>query len=484
MGMSASQVRLLQLTERKNDIGYELTMLSNDKVSLTRDMQRVAREYQNALNSQTLKWSNNGGVSYIDLSYSNLMSPSSINQNKAYLLTDLNNKVVVNSQYQKYAAMVSPDGKPGGDWESVRTQVLSELTGIDPAKIENLNSYQEAVWKSQSELDKLNSRKIDVPKRNSSVGSFVDKAGSVNGYDIGDLYSSGGTVNLGTGATAVQNLESLINGITTNLSKYLEYPEYLEKASAAYFKEYKGLIENPNIDVSKGDSALKVNNNNYSINVAKMIDTIISKYAYNGGNVSKESMSNLTTIEWLDIESSTYQNKVAENEKWEADHKAATDAYNNAVSEKNKLLTASEESMLDFYDSIFSSIADNGWTYTEQVNDNDYLNDMLQNNMYMITTVDRNSEYNKNGDEYMFVNEYESDIATNHTNIFKVNDSDAREEALIEYEYEKGIISAKEAKIDARMQDLQTEQAAVSQMIQSIEQVKNDNVDRTFNIFS
>ena len=49
MALSASQARFLQLTERKNDIGLQFSKLANDKVSLTRDMQRVSREYQDAL---------------------------------------------------------------------------------------------------------------------------------------------------------------------------------------------------------------------------------------------------------------------------------------------------------------------------------------------------------------------------------------------------------------------------------------------------
>ena len=95
MGMAASQARLLQLTSRKNDIGYELTRLSNDKVSLSREMQKVSRKYQDSLNQKVLKWSNNNGVSYIDLSYNNLMKPSTMNQNKPYLLTDQNDKIVI-----------------------------------------------------------------------------------------------------------------------------------------------------------------------------------------------------------------------------------------------------------------------------------------------------------------------------------------------------------------------------------------------------
>ena len=105
MGMSASQVRLLQLTGRKNDIGRQLTTLSNEKMALTRDMHKISKEYQQALNSKILKWSNNGGVSYIDLSYDNLMKPGVMNQNKAYLLTDFDGKIVLDRAYKTYAEM-------------------------------------------------------------------------------------------------------------------------------------------------------------------------------------------------------------------------------------------------------------------------------------------------------------------------------------------------------------------------------------------
>ena len=55
MGMAASQVRLLQLTTRKNDIGWQLENLSMQKTSLSRDMQRVTKNYQNALSNKKLK---------------------------------------------------------------------------------------------------------------------------------------------------------------------------------------------------------------------------------------------------------------------------------------------------------------------------------------------------------------------------------------------------------------------------------------------
>ena len=146
MGMAASQVRFLQLTRRKNDIGIQLTHFANEKVSLSREMQKVSRNYQNSLNQKILKWSNNQGVSYIDLSYQNLMKPSAMNQNKPYLLTDQSGRVVVDNQYKKYAEMISPEGKAGGDWESVKDKVIAELIGAKPEDIKKNDELQKSIW--------------------------------------------------------------------------------------------------------------------------------------------------------------------------------------------------------------------------------------------------------------------------------------------------------------------------------------------------
>ena len=97
----------------------------------------------------------------------------------------------------------------------------------------------------------------------------------------------------------------------------------------------------------------------------------------------------------------------------------------------------------------------------------------------MMTTVERETEYDENSGEYLWDNDYTTDIASNFNNIFMVNDSDAREDAMIEYEHKKAIINEKESRIDTRMKNLETEQAAINQMLQGLEQVENDNIERT-----
>ena len=51
-------------------------------------------------------------------------------------------------------------------------------------------------------------------------------------------------------------------------------------------------------------------------------------------------------------------------------------------------------------------------------------------------------------------------------------------------EKEKEYDGQKETRIDTRMQDLETEQAAINEMIKGIETVRDDNSERTFSIFS
>ena len=99
MGMAASQVRFLSLQNRKNTIGLNLMTLSNRKTALSRDMSRVANEYNNAMNQKVLKWSNDSGVTYSDLTYDHLMKPNELNTTKPYIITDAQGRVVLDDNF-------------------------------------------------------------------------------------------------------------------------------------------------------------------------------------------------------------------------------------------------------------------------------------------------------------------------------------------------------------------------------------------------
>lgn len=492
MGMSASQVRLLQLTSRSNDIGLQLSQLANDKVSLARDMQKISREYNEALNQKVLKWSNNSGVSYIDLSYQNLMKPSVMNQNKPYLLTDGSGRVVIDSEYQKYAAMISPTGEAGGDWESVRTNVLSELTGVDASKIDKANAYQEEVWANEAVINQLIDNEPQMPTRETNAETFIKNLDSkvsasfTDGDSWSSAYSRGGNVNLGNASSAPATLKAITDGIAQKLGAYLDDPENMKKACETFYNNQVLIMQDLNSEGNKQSlgsdlTPLCGDANNLTVDVKLMLDTIMGSYSQLNGHVERGGYGNTSVYTWNDVDSAKYQSWKEEHDTWQVSFDMAKKDYDVAVSAKNQLFTADEEGLIEFYDAIFSSIAENGWTYNNQVNDTEYLNQMLQNNIYFMTTVDRDTEFDENSGEYIWDNDYTTDIASNFTNIFIVNDSDAREDALVEYEYKKSIINQKETRIDTRMKNLETEQAAIKQMIQGIEQVKNDNVERTMN---
>ena len=487
MGMSATQVRLLQLTTRKNDIGLELSKLANEKVSLSRDMLEVSRDYQEALAQKILKWSNCNGASYIDLTYQNLMKPSVMNQNTPYLLTDERGKVVVDKEYKKYAEMISANGAPG-DWESVRTKILSEATGIDASKIEDYSKYEEEIIANEAVINQLIENKPIMPTKKGNVESFIKNLDSYptsvtfsDGDNWSQAYSKNGTIALGATASALTALKSITDHISNTLGKYLDDPEKFKSACTTFYNHQAGIINDPTSEGNKksleaSHTALSGNANNFKINVKIMLDTIMGSYG-NGNHTESSGYNNQTIYTWNDIESNKYSQEDFDN--WQKSYDTAKEEYDASVNTKNQIFTADDLKLIAFYDAIFSSIAENGWVYNESVNDTDYLNQMLQNNTYRMTTVDRNYELDSNSGKYEWDNDYTTDIASNFTNIFTVNDTNAHNEALVEYEYEKSIINEKESRIDTRMKNLETEQAAINQMIQGLEQVKGDNIERT-----
>ena len=97
MGMSASQVRFLSLQSRKNDVGRQLMSLSNRKMSLSRDMNKVSQHYTEALNQKSLKWSNDAGATYKNLSYDLMMKPNDANFTVPYIVSDaVSGEVILN----------------------------------------------------------------------------------------------------------------------------------------------------------------------------------------------------------------------------------------------------------------------------------------------------------------------------------------------------------------------------------------------------
>jgi len=88
MGMSASQVRLLTLQDRKSTIGLRLGNLATQKRMLNRQMTKLANEYNESFASTRLQWYDTIDNAYTDITYANLMTPCMNNSYSPFLLTD------------------------------------------------------------------------------------------------------------------------------------------------------------------------------------------------------------------------------------------------------------------------------------------------------------------------------------------------------------------------------------------------------------
>ena len=510
MGMAASQVRFLQLTDRKNDIGFQLTKLANQKVSLSRDMQKVSREYNNALNQKVLKWSNNQGVSYVDLSYQNLMKPSAMNQNKPYLLTDTSGKVVVDNQYKKFAEMISPDGKAGAIWDDeTRAKIIGELCGFDADNIAMSQELQKSIWEHEFIIDDLKFAEPIKPMATGAMSKFLEVLGTPSDIDLAgswaDAYDKDATVSLGKKETASDTLKNILASLKSAVQPFFEEDDFevIALDFDNYLCQYESYLDGDDQEQEKNNFKadsfpIGGSKNGYTLKIGVFIEQVLSHVPQ-----TKTDKGNIL-YSWIDKSSVNSKTGNTKYSEWEAEHASWETQYNNAVThyselvaQKSELFTAEQESLIDFYDNIFSTIAEKGWVHNEQVNNTEYLNQMMQNNMYTMTVTDRSpvtiqsdevcidcgQELTVNIKTRKFENKYSTDIASNFSQIFFVNDSDLREQALVEYEYEKNIINQKESRIDTRMQDLQTEQSAINQMLQGLETVKKENIERTMNIF-
>ena len=495
--MGSSQARLLALTSRKFDIGRQLQHYALVKDTLTRDMQKVSKNYNEALKQTTLMWSNDGGVNYSNLTYSTLMRPNSSNGNIPILITNSSGKIVIDQKYKEYADLVAPDGKAGGNWDTNENKntILSKLTGIPVGTLENYDKTTNNVYEAEAAMyaaeDAAEEAKEKATKK-LNAEEFAKYWGNVGGHNFS---SPTGTIKLGSADKAISNLKTCIDTIAQSMKPYLPESDYakFETACESYMKipsdfiSQYGKNENTTTNVnSPGTVDIQYSGNNFYLDTEFAILGIMSYYK--GGNpdcITKLDGSAVFTIADKGIESEEYLDYLAKVDAYNESKKA----YEDAVDVDNVVLDASQENQINFYNMLFTAIAENGWIEDYSVYDQDYLNQMFQNNEYYVTSMteyvpvcncDNNGDLTKGTAKY----EYNIDLWSNNDNIFAVNTEAIRQAALTDYEYEKSLISAKEKRIDEKMKNLETEQSAIKTMIEGIEKVKNDNIETYFNIFT
>lgn len=126
MGLAASQARFLAITSRKLNCEFQSMQIAQEKLSITREQQKAASEYQDALSATKLVWDTADNDSY-DLNYDIMMKPSALNEYDPYLITDTQGKIVLSEgMFQAAVAAGIVDRNTG---EPIATRSMGNSDG-------------------------------------------------------------------------------------------------------------------------------------------------------------------------------------------------------------------------------------------------------------------------------------------------------------------------------------------------------------------
>ena len=120
-----------------------------------------------------------------------------------------------------------------------------------------------------------------------------------------------------------------------------------------------------------------------------------------------------------------------------------------------------------FYDTIFNQICASGWTENNNIEDNEYLQNMLQSGMLFISKVKDDGYY------------YQGNYATD-SYIKEITDDSAIAEAEAKYNTEKAKLNSKEETLDLKMKNLDTEISSLTTEYDTVKNTISKNIEKSF----
>lgn len=120
-----------------------------------------------------------------------------------------------------------------------------------------------------------------------------------------------------------------------------------------------------------------------------------------------------------------------------------------------------------FYDALFNQICSNGWTENNNIDDNEYLKEMLQSGMLYISKMKDDGYY------------YQANYATD-SYIKEISDDTAIAQAEAKYTTEKAKLNAKEETLDLKMKNLDTEISSLSTEYDTVKNTISKNIEKSF----
>lgn len=219
MGLAASQARFLAITARKMNCEFESMQIAQQKLSVTREQQKAAQEYQDAMTATKLVWdadSNCDGTGDVyNLSYDLMMTPSALNEYDAFLVIDTQGRVVLSESMfgaAVNAGVVDSAGNPikakqySEEGRNDFLKALGEAGTIDGSVINGIkslkNSYTQVgvggeisdkkIANAMNSPTFINHLKTAVYKKDDTNNNILSLTGGTIGYPVVQAYAENG----------------------------------------------------------------------------------------------------------------------------------------------------------------------------------------------------------------------------------------------------------------------------------------------------
>ena len=509
MGMAASQARLLTLTARIHDVEYAAQSIQNAKVQLATQQDEVYEKYQNALDAVTLTFASidsTGNKSTLVANFQNLFSVNAANtaNNSHYALIDSRGRLVVDEEvYNAYHSFESSNlpknayefalymlyGDNNGhlgsnnwsDFISAAQEVfldkyeddktLRELfnaaTGYDPSNPNPFVPVTPVTPSSEPEEEQVvnNTRSIDEgkgPETPSNTKAVDDVKNSKVTKDTKDIDSGKGS-RTASNAISTEQFSADTNKIT-------------------------GDNDEPNVVVNK-DTDKTTSNNNANVTSSTVVNNNVNNTIVKDTDNTSEPQNNTSASSTLIVPPLHILNVLngSDNEDTQAFLNYFFNKYGTLIFNNDELPRENLQ-QFNYYQRIYSgiqqhngciSINDFSGPETEASTDSEWLTAMIQSGQMSIEMFNTD----KDGKTTLTGVGVSSDTNLNFTATTQI-DKAALAKAEAEYEHSLKIIDRKDKKFDLELNKLETERNALTKQYDSVKKVVEDNIERTFGIFS
>ena len=132
-----------------------------------------------------------------------------------------------------------------------------------------------------------------------------------------------------------------------------------------------------------------------------------------------------------------------------------------------KSITTEDAYQAQFWDTLFNQICQNGWTEDSNVDDKEYLQEVLQSGKLFLSRV--------KDDGYYYQVNYSTD-----SYIKEVADETLIAQAEAKYNTEKSRLNSKEETLDLKMKNIETEISSLTTEYDTVKNTISKNIEKSF----